>query len=130
MRRRDLGAKFATRADSTNEIREKSPIGRPKLTVLSDANLQIFLRSRVVFLLARYRYARNSFSLNARGFDTAHARKRSRRECLLNSTGRVYRKRATCVESMSRFGSGIRILTNKRIGGKKPSHEVNVNSIV
>jgi len=42
---RDLGAKFATRR--RNEIREKSPIaGRPKLTVLSDASLQIFLRPR------------------------------------------------------------------------------------
>jgi len=42
---RDLGAKFATRR--RNEIREKSPIGgRPKLTVLSDASLEIFLRPR------------------------------------------------------------------------------------
>lgn len=55
VRHRDLGAKFATRR--RHEIREKSPIGgRPKLTVLSDASLQIFLRSRVL-LAARYRYA-------------------------------------------------------------------------
>lgn len=58
VRHRDLGAKFATRR--RNEIREKSPIGGcPKLTVLSDASLQIFLQPRV-FLAARYRYA-NSF---------------------------------------------------------------------
>lgn len=57
VRHRDLGARFATRR--RNEIREKLPIGGgPKLTVHSDASLQIFLRSRV-FLAAptRYRYA-------------------------------------------------------------------------
>lgn len=46
VQRRDLGTKFATRQHGRrrSEIREKSPIGgRPKLTVLSDASLQIFL---------------------------------------------------------------------------------------